>query len=80
MFWTHIFKYWGAGGSGENPRIDGWFCSFFPYIDNRRSKFAQRSVNRIIEDIKAGDYPAKEEFSDSDEEFMMAEPMEHGLD
>jgi len=43
-FWKYIFKYYGAGGSGMNPRIDGWLLNFFPYIDDRQSKMAKRNI------------------------------------
>ena len=43
-FWKFIFKYYYGGGSGVNPSIDGWIVNFIPYIDDKPSKFAQRTL------------------------------------
>ena len=48
-FWKHIFKYYYGGGSGVNPSVDGWIINLIPYIDKKKSEFAQRSISKTIE-------------------------------
>ena len=47
-FWKYTFKYYIGVGSGANNSIDGWMINFFPYIDNRKSEFAQRTLEEMI--------------------------------
>ena len=65
-FWKHIFKYYYGGGSGVNPSVDGWIINFIPYIDNKRSKFAQRSINETIKQYKEGDKKMPEDIDSED--------------
>lgn len=43
-FWKCIFKYYSGGGSGVNPSVDGWIINFIPYLNDKESKFAKRSL------------------------------------
>lgn len=79
-FWKYIFKYYGGGGSGVNPSIDGWFINFFPYIDNKPSKWAKRNIQKVINECDAGDYNPAEEYSDSEDQMLYADTTQHGLD
>lgn len=35
-FWSSIYKYRGALGSGGKPTISGWITAFFPYIQGKK--------------------------------------------
>lgn len=82
-FWKHIYKYYYGGGSGVNPSIDGWIINLIPYIDDKQSVFAKRSLAKTYEEYADGDKPAEEEGEEEDDDddfFMNVDLTQPGLD
>ena len=76
-FWKYIFKYYYGGGSGVNPSIDGWIINFFPYIDDRESKWAKRNIQQTMKEYDEGD---KNDMLSNSEDFLEADLTQPGLD
>ena len=70
-FWTHIFKYYYGAGSGVNPSIDGWIINFIPYIDDKRSAFAQRDLETMKKQYKEGDKDGEPGEDDDEEDWFV---------
>lgn len=51
-FWNCIYKYSYVGGSGEVPRINGWILNFIPYIRDKPSYYAKRSLKVCMEECE----------------------------
>lgn len=43
-FWSSIYKWEGAAGSGS-PHVSGWILNLFPYLDNPRAKQVSQLVD-----------------------------------
>jgi len=79
-FWKYVFKYYYGGGSGVNPSIDGWIINFIPYINDKRSNFAKRSLKKTKEEYDAGDKNDDKSDEESDDIFLELDLTQPGLD
>ena len=70
-FWKYIFKYYPGGGSGVNPSMDGWIINFIPYIDDKPSPFAKRTLSKTFQECDEGDKADLGE--DSDDSMLEAD-------
>lgn len=70
-FWKHIFKYYYGGGSGVNPSVDGWIVNLIPYIDNKQSAYAKRTLAQTYQEYEDGDKPNPVEEDEESDEFML---------
>lgn len=78
-FWKHIFKYYYGGGSGVNPSIDGWIVNLIPYIDNKQSDWAKRSLAQTYQEYAEGDKSNADD-EESDDLMLEVDLSQPGLD
>ena len=64
-FWKYIFKHYIGAGSGVNPSVDGWIINFIPYLNDKESKFAKRTLAETLQECDAGDKNAESQSNGS---------------